>query len=99
KHARARNVIERTFGVLKKRWAVLRSPTFYPIETQNKIILACALLHNFIRESMPEDPLEALDNTPPVPDTEEEPELDYIGSVESSEEWNRKRDQMAHNMF
>ncbi|KAL4580344.1 hypothetical protein LXL04_016534 [Taraxacum kok-saghyz] len=53
KHSAARNVIERCFGVLKKRWAILRSPSFYPIWTQNKIILACCLLHNFIRKEMP----------------------------------------------
>ncbi|XP_019190791.1 PREDICTED: uncharacterized protein LOC109185266 [Ipomoea nil] len=30
KHAAARNVIERCFGLLKMRWAILRSPSFYP---------------------------------------------------------------------
>ncbi|KAL5567150.1 hypothetical protein UlMin_030314 [Ulmus minor] len=35
KHSAARNVIERCFGVLKNRWAILRSPSFYPIKTQN----------------------------------------------------------------
>ncbi|XP_052878904.1 uncharacterized protein LOC128285455 [Gossypium arboreum] len=31
KHASARNVIERCFGLLKLRWGILRSPSFYPI--------------------------------------------------------------------
>ncbi|PPE02619.1 hypothetical protein GOBAR_DD00318 [Gossypium barbadense] len=31
KHASARNVIERCFGLLKMRWGILRSPSFYPI--------------------------------------------------------------------
>ncbi|XP_012855515.1 PREDICTED: uncharacterized protein LOC105974902 [Erythranthe guttata] len=30
KHSRARNVIEKAFGLLKTRWAALRSNTFYP---------------------------------------------------------------------
>ncbi|PPD98872.1 hypothetical protein GOBAR_DD04086 [Gossypium barbadense] len=30
KHASARNVIERCFGLLKLRWGILRSPSFYP---------------------------------------------------------------------
>ncbi|KAJ9535156.1 hypothetical protein OSB04_un001763 [Centaurea solstitialis] len=47
KHAQARNVIERCFGMLKKRWAVLRSPSFYPIKLQGRMVIACALLHNF----------------------------------------------------
>ena len=32
KHASARNVIERCFGLLKMCWAILRSPCFYPIK-------------------------------------------------------------------
>ena len=35
KHASARNVIERCFGLLKMRWAILRSPSYYLIKTQN----------------------------------------------------------------
>ncbi|PPE02884.1 hypothetical protein GOBAR_DD00091 [Gossypium barbadense] len=31
KHASARNVIERFFRLLKLRWGILRSPSFYPI--------------------------------------------------------------------
>ncbi|XP_062018884.1 protein ALP1-like [Rosa rugosa] len=58
KHASARNVIERCFGVLKGCWAILRSPSFYPIDTQTQIILACCLLHNFIRREMSQDPME-----------------------------------------
>ncbi|KAH6776950.1 hypothetical protein C2S52_007623 [Perilla frutescens var. hirtella] len=38
KHAKARNVIERCFGLLKGRWAILRSPSFFPILTQVEYI-------------------------------------------------------------
>ncbi|KAK4383716.1 hypothetical protein Sango_2749900 [Sesamum angolense] len=58
KHSSARNVIERTFGLLKVRWGILHGPSFYPIDVQSKIIIACCLLHNFIRNEMPEDPFE-----------------------------------------
>ncbi|XVE49422.1 hypothetical protein DITRI_Ditri01bG0081200 [Diplodiscus trichospermus] len=57
-HASARNVIERCFGVLKQRWAILRSPAFYPMKVQNMIIMACALLYNFIRQEMAIDLVE-----------------------------------------
>ncbi|RVX10853.1 hypothetical protein CK203_018178 [Vitis vinifera] len=58
KHSATRNIIERCFGLLKLRWAILRSPCFYPIKTQYKIILACCLIHNLIKREMPMDPLE-----------------------------------------
>ncbi|XP_073120077.1 protein ANTAGONIST OF LIKE HETEROCHROMATIN PROTEIN 1-like [Henckelia pumila] len=32
KHSHARNVIERAFGLLKRRWSILRSPSFYPLK-------------------------------------------------------------------
>ncbi|KAL0458827.1 UNVERIFIED_CONTAM: hypothetical protein Slati_0509900 [Sesamum latifolium] len=60
KHASARNVIERTFGLLKARWAILQSPAFYSIKVQNRIIMACCLLHNYIRQEMTDDPIEQL---------------------------------------
>ncbi|KAH6835152.1 hypothetical protein C2S53_003637 [Perilla frutescens var. hirtella] len=59
KYAKARNVIERSFDILKGRCAILRSTSFYPIKVQNHIIMACCLLHNFIRTNMPYDPLES----------------------------------------
>ncbi|XP_074557060.1 protein ANTAGONIST OF LIKE HETEROCHROMATIN PROTEIN 1-like [Curcuma longa] len=55
KHSAARNVIERCFGLLKMRWAILRSLAYYPIHTQNRIILACCLLQNFLRREMSGD--------------------------------------------
>ncbi|KAI8002511.1 Protein ALP1-like [Camellia lanceoleosa] len=50
KHALARNVIERCFGLFKIRWAILRCASYYPIRTQNRIITACCLLHNLIQD-------------------------------------------------
>ncbi|KAG6534859.1 hypothetical protein ZIOFF_008765 [Zingiber officinale] len=58
KHSKARNMIERCFGLLKGRWKILASPSFFPIETQVRIILACCLLHNLIRKYMSFDPQE-----------------------------------------
>ena len=34
RHSRARNVVERTFGLFKKKWAILRSQTFFDIKDQ-----------------------------------------------------------------
>ena len=59
KHVSARNIIERCFGLLELRWGILRSPSFYPVRVHNRIIIACCLLHNFIRTHMSIDPIEA----------------------------------------
>ncbi|KAK2659214.1 hypothetical protein Ddye_005747 [Dipteronia dyeriana] len=81
KHASARNVIERCFGLLKKHWAILRSPSFYLIKTQCKIIVACSLLHNLIRREMTVDPLEH----EVIEVDEDEVGNDIIGQASSSQ--------------
>ena len=51
-HSSLRNVIERSFGVLKNKWRILHNEIpSYPMPKQSKIILACMALHNFIRDS------------------------------------------------
>ena len=95
KHAQARNVIERCFGLLKKRWGILRSPSFYPIRTQTRMILACCLLHNFIRINMAIDPEEY---TPLADDEMPMGKEPLIETVEGSNEWTKKRDELAQEM-
>ncbi|XP_022685298.1 putative nuclease HARBI1 [Setaria italica] len=53
-HSCLRNVVERSFGVLKNKWQILRGIPLYNMEKQSKIIVACFALHNF-----------ALDNNEP----------------------------------
>ncbi|KAG2400089.1 uncharacterized protein HKW66_Vig0100570 [Vigna angularis] len=65
RHSSLRNVIERTFGVLKKRFSIIASGTepHYELETMMNIILACCILHNFIRGVDRDDPfLNEVDN-------------------------------------
>ncbi|XLR50206.1 hypothetical protein S83_000878 [Arachis hypogaea] len=57
-HSSARNIIERCFGLLKKRWTILKSPSSYPLKTRSQINIACYLLQNFIRKNMDIDPEE-----------------------------------------
>ena len=93
RHARARNVIERAFGLLKGRWGILRSPSWYSVKVHNRIISACCLIHNFIRREMEVDPLDI--------DVEEQMEYQHenIDVVESSEEWTTWRDELAQSMW
>ncbi|KAK9150555.1 hypothetical protein Syun_008864 [Stephania yunnanensis] len=58
-HASARNVIECCFGLLKQRWTIIRSPSHYSVKVTTLIMLACTLLHNFLKEEMFDDLLDA----------------------------------------
>ncbi|XP_063943220.1 uncharacterized protein LOC108208423 isoform X1 [Daucus carota subsp. sativus] len=103
RHSSARNTIERAFGLLKKRWAILRDASFYPKKIQVRIINACFILHNFLREEKMEervfmqeverdlDRMEGID----VEDDED----DYISTARSTNEWNEFRDDLAKKMF
>ncbi|XP_070844135.1 putative nuclease HARBI1 [Chaetodon trifascialis] len=71
-HARARNTIERTFGVLKTRWrsiflrALEIRPRFAP-----KMVGACCILHNICMAAG--DILEEEEEEGPAPDDEDDP--------------------------
>ncbi|XP_057760796.1 uncharacterized protein LOC130981201 [Arachis stenosperma] len=98
-HSSARNIIERCFGLLKKRWSILRSLSFYPLKTQSQIIIACCLLQNFIRKSMEMDPKEEgsiLDEFMPDGDEEQDGMIDV---VENTNEWTHWRDNIATEMY
>jgi hypothetical protein len=50
-HSSLRNVIERSFGVLKMKWQILDKVPSYTPHKQTQIIVVCFALHNFIRMS------------------------------------------------
>ncbi|KAG8370373.1 hypothetical protein BUALT_Bualt14G0110300 [Buddleja alternifolia] len=79
---------------------VLRSTSFYPLSTQNRMILS--LLHNFIRREMEVDPAKAH-----VPDLDpnhrnlyaDDAEAEFVESVDPNNEWSAWRDSLANDMF
>ncbi|GAV75870.1 DDE_4 domain-containing protein [Cephalotus follicularis] len=48
-HSSLRSVIERTFGVWKNKWKIIKSMPSYPYDKQVKIVIATMTLHKFIR--------------------------------------------------
>jgi len=48
RHASARNVIERIFGILKRRFCILLLAPEYNLDIQAKIPAALCTIHNFI---------------------------------------------------
>ncbi|GJZ52006.1 putative nuclease HARBI1 [Tanacetum coccineum] len=55
KHSSLRSYIERSFGVLKKRWKILGRMPKFSVKTQIDVIIAAFALHNYIRNSSQED--------------------------------------------
>ncbi|KAL0355679.1 UNVERIFIED_CONTAM: hypothetical protein Sradi_4014800 [Sesamum radiatum] len=97
KHSSARNVIEHAFGLLKVRWAILRSHSFYPMKVQNRIMMACCYLHNFLCREIPDDPLEEEITEPTEPHTDSN--VAYVSTIENNLVWNAWRDELAHMMY
>ena len=50
-HSSLRSIIERTFGVWKKKWSILRDMPSYSYEKQVKIVIAIMTLHSYIRRN------------------------------------------------
>jgi hypothetical protein len=55
RHASARNVVERIFGILKRRFRILIIAPEYDMGIQARIPAALCALHNFIRRHDPSD--------------------------------------------
>ena len=55
RHSQCRNVIERIFGVTKKRFKMFREANEFPIDIQGQIASAICVVHNFIRIHDPKD--------------------------------------------
>ncbi|PKA52062.1 hypothetical protein AXF42_Ash013999 [Apostasia shenzhenica] len=49
-HASLRNVVERTFDILKIRFKILRDMLPYPFDAQVKMVVACCALHNILTD-------------------------------------------------
>ena len=57
-HKRARNIIERTFGIWKRRFPCLKKGLGNNLPTVSSIIVACAVLHNIslqVHDQLPVD--------------------------------------------
>ncbi|GJY86912.1 ALP1-like protein [Tanacetum coccineum] len=99
RYSKARNVIERCFGLLKGHWKILASPSFFLIATQVRIILACCLLHNLIRKYMRVDPQELEQDEEDEIDEEQFVEEACLSHISPTDEWYNFRDGLAHEMF
>jgi hypothetical protein len=65
RHAQARNIVERIFGIAKRRFGIFSRAPEYPIETQSRLIAAVGALHNFLRIHDQDDDARDLGNDGP----------------------------------
>ncbi|KAF9473467.1 hypothetical protein BDN70DRAFT_769014, partial [Pholiota conissans] len=101
-HASARNVVERIFGVLKRRFVILTSPPEYSMAIQACIPLALGAVHNFIREHNPDEILDFTGDTlDPNPNSGSVHGILGTGPAQHSEivRATSRRDQIAHAMW
>ncbi|XP_039773332.1 putative nuclease HARBI1 isoform X2 [Panicum virgatum] len=63
-HSSIRNVIERSFGLLKMKWQILYKVPSYPMYKQKIIVVATMVLHNFIREHGGDEDFARFDRDP-----------------------------------
>jgi hypothetical protein len=103
RHAQLRNVIERQFGQLKRRFKVLRTPLEYDFDMQIDIVYACCILHNFMKQHDGED-LEDSDSEDEFDEGEESEEdigedLHPQETAQERREAEERRDNIANAMW
>lgn len=72
RHSTARRLVECTFGILANKWRIFHRPIDVKLEFCDKIVMACCVLHNFVRrknginftEAAYECPLESVSTRP-----------------------------------
>jgi len=104
RHASARNVIERIFGALKKRFRILKLAPEYNMDMQARIPPALAAIHNFIFKhdtTEQEDFLDIPDPTPGNPPSHEDLGILSQGAPNTAEKTRAKerRDKIAQAMW
>jgi DDE superfamily endonuclease len=104
RHSSARNVIERIFGVLKRRYRILLVAPAYSLDIQARIPAALCAIHNFIRIHDPAD--EAIgtsdDDDDDDGDTGAPFDRDHIAAAAAAAELDgpsQRRDRIAQQMW
>lgn len=100
RHSSRRNVIERIFGVVKRKYQILVTPSEFSIETQTRLFLACFTIHNFVRSMEGENTDDSLETEEhnPVPDIQ--PVVVYpTDTAVSAKKIDKFRDDLAAKMW
>ena len=99
RHASARNVVERIFGILKRRFHILLLAPEYCMEVQAHIPPALCAIHNFIRIHDPHDIEEFADIEGHNVDVESGALAEHAVTQEEKGRASAKRDAIASQMW
>ena len=99
RHASLRNVIERIFGVVKRKYQILRTPSEYSIDTQTRIIISCTALHNWVRSIEGEQADIRLNKEAQVALADIQPLVVYPENATTSRRMDIFRDELAEKMW
>lgn len=99
RHSQARNVVERIFGVFKKRFQIFSTPPEYSIDTQARLVQALCVVHNITRIYDPED-MADFDEEYDI-DEDDEEKGGLRGSITNAQKMtaSNKRDEIAMQMW
>jgi hypothetical protein len=95
----ARNVVERIFGVLKRQFRILICPPEVNMYLQARLPPALAAIHNFIRDHDPQDIDDVEELADPDPGARTGELADGITRAAERERANRRRDDIAQQMW
>ena len=99
RHSQARNVVERIFGVVKRRFRLMVAAPEYSLETQTKIVPALCALHNFICVYNPEEKMGLEELSARAPRRGQEDYSHQGVSAQEKARVNTKRDVIAKEMW
>jgi hypothetical protein len=93
------NVVERIFGVLKRRFRILIVPPELDMHWQARLPAALAAIHNFIRDRDPTDINDIADPMDPKPGARAGELAEGVPRAAEKDRVNRRRDQIAQQMW
>jgi hypothetical protein len=97
RHATKRNVVERIFGVLQKRFPILTKTTSnFSVETQVDLVLALCGLHNFLMRNGGRDDAFGVEEVAIEEEEDEENLFLYGNDAAAVGDW---RDDIARAMW
>jgi hypothetical protein len=105
RHAQARNVIERIFGVLKRRFRILVIPPEYSVKVQAQIPSALSAIHNFIKIHDPNDGEihdlgdSEYSSSTPNPGDDRVRQINYAEDDDIDDDVNHRREKIAQDMW